>query len=212
VNVLIALIDPAHIAHEAAHDWFGRVGSLSWASCPITENGVLRIIGHPKYPNSTGSPAAAVPFVSRLNAPPGHVFWNDDVSPVGSQLVDPAQLSTPRRVTDTFLLLLAVAHGGQLATFDRHLSPKAVRNGKAGLYLIDGGSVGPLQLSHREGTTSTRRRRFPAEGRDRPDPEATPWRCGAPGPEPGIAGLDGAARREGRVAPMLALISARPTR
>jgi toxin-antitoxin system PIN domain toxin len=137
VNVLIALIDPAHVAHDA-HAWFGRAGSLSWATCPITENGVLRIVSHPKYPNSAGSPAAVAPIVARLRALPGHVFWNDDFSLVGSDRVDIAQVATPGQVTDTYLLALAIANRGQLATFDRRLSTKAVRRGKAGLHVIAG--------------------------------------------------------------------------
>ncbi|PJN94116.1 VapC toxin family PIN domain ribonuclease, partial [Amaricoccus sp. HAR-UPW-R2A-40] len=57
VNVLIALTDPAHVAHDDAHVWFAETGRHAWATCPITENGVLRILGNPKYPNSPGSPA-----------------------------------------------------------------------------------------------------------------------------------------------------------
>jgi uncharacterized protein len=41
---------------------------------PLTENGVIRVVGHPKYPNSAGSPTAVAPFVARLRALPGHVF------------------------------------------------------------------------------------------------------------------------------------------
>jgi toxin-antitoxin system PIN domain toxin len=139
VNVLIALMDPAHVAHDAAHDWFARIGSISWATCPMTENGVLRILGNPRYPNSTGSPAAVAPIVARLTALAGHVFWQDNLSLVASDLVDPTQILTPGQVTDTYLLALAVAQGGQLASFDRRLSAKAVRRGKPGLHLIDGG-------------------------------------------------------------------------
>ena len=43
VNVLIALTDPAHVQHEPAHDWFARTGQRAWATCPLTENGLLRI-------------------------------------------------------------------------------------------------------------------------------------------------------------------------
>jgi toxin-antitoxin system PIN domain toxin len=138
VNVVIALIDPTHVGHNAAHNWFDSTGSESWATCPITENGVMRIIGHPKYPNSVGSPAAAAPIVSRLRAMRGHLFWNDDLSLVGSDLVDAGQIATPGQVTDTYLLALAVANHGQLATFDRRLATKAVRGGRAALYVIDG--------------------------------------------------------------------------
>ena len=138
VNVLIALIDPAHVGHSAAHNWFGSTGRISWATCPTTENGVIRIVGHPKYPNSAGSPATVAPIVSGLRALPGHVFWNEDLSLVDSDLVDVTQIATPGQVTDTYLLALAIAHGGQLATFDRRLATKAVPRGKAGLHVIDG--------------------------------------------------------------------------
>ena len=101
------------------------------ATCPITENGVIRIVGHPKYPNSAGSPAAIAPIITRLRALPGHAFWTDDLSLVASDLIDVAQIVAPGQVTDTYLLALAVAQGGQLATFDRRLSTRAVRRGRA---------------------------------------------------------------------------------
>jgi uncharacterized protein len=139
INVLIALIDPSHVGHDAAHRWFAETGATSWATCPLTENGVVRIIGHPKYPNSAGSPAAVAPIVVRLRTLPGHVFWSDDFSLVDSDLVDVDQIMTPSQVTDAYLLALAVQNGGQLATFDRRLSTRAVRGGRAGLQLINAG-------------------------------------------------------------------------
>jgi toxin-antitoxin system PIN domain toxin len=139
VNVLIALIDPTHLGHDAAHAWFAATGAASWATCPLTENGVLRIVGHPRYPNSAGSPAAVAPIVARLRALPGHVFWKDDFSLIESDIVDVARIATPAQITDTYLLALAATNKGQLATFDRRLSPVAVRRGRAALYLIKGG-------------------------------------------------------------------------
>ncbi|EHK53085.1 TA system VapC family ribonuclease toxin [Allomesorhizobium alhagi] len=138
VNVLIALIDPGHVAHEAAHAWFEATGNSDWASCPMTENGVICIVGHPKYPNSPGSPAAVAAIVEKLRALRGHCFWPDDFSLVGSDKVDPARILTSAQVTDTYLLALAQSHGGQLATFDRKLSVAAVGNGKASLHHIPG--------------------------------------------------------------------------
>lgn len=38
VNVLVALIDPNHVGHEAAHHWFETEGGKAWATCPINEN------------------------------------------------------------------------------------------------------------------------------------------------------------------------------
>ncbi len=138
VNVLVALIDPGHVAHDAAHAWFAAQGSRAWATCPLTENGVLRIVGHPKYPNSPGSPAAAAGIVAGLRAHPGHEFWSDDCSLIGNTDVDPAKLLTSGQVTDTYLLALAKSHGGGLATFDRKLSVAAVFDGQASLHQIPG--------------------------------------------------------------------------
>lgn len=136
VNVLIALIDPGHVAHDDAHAWFSSVGNAAWATCPITENGVIRIVGSPRYPNSPGSPSVVAAIVATLRALPGHVFWPDDVSLVGAGDVDLTKLMTSAQVTDTYLLALAKAHGGRLATFDRKLSTAAVKDGKAALHQI----------------------------------------------------------------------------
>lgn len=136
VNVLIALIDPAHVGRDAAHFWFEQEGRKSWATCPLTENGVIRVVGHPRYAGGPGSPAEVAPIVERLWSIPGHVFWSDDISLVGAAHVEVRQILTSAQVTDSYLLALAVAHDGRLATFDRRLSTKAVKGGKAALHLI----------------------------------------------------------------------------
>lgn len=136
VNVLIALIDPAHVQHNAAHDWFAKQGKKSWATCPLTENGVIRIISHPRYPNSPGTPAAVIPLMTGLCALPGHVFWPDDISLLDAKKLDASRLLSSEQVTDSYLLALACAHDGKLATFDRRLVVDAVRGGAKRLHLI----------------------------------------------------------------------------
>ena len=136
VNVLIALLDPGHVQHDTAHAWFGRIGQTSWATCPLTENGVLRIIGSPRYPNTPGSPAAVAPLVAQLRAHPGHRFWPDDVSLLDPQHVDTTRLLATDQVTDTYLLALARAHDGTLITFDRRLVVGAVPVGAKHLELL----------------------------------------------------------------------------
>ncbi len=136
VNVLVALIDPIHVAHDAAHRWFEVAAGRGWATCPLTENGVIRIVGHQKYPNTPGSPAAVATIMAELRRLPGHQFWPDDLSLVGTDRIDPTRIRTSGQVTDTYLLALAQARGGRLATFDRRFSTAAVREGKAALFLI----------------------------------------------------------------------------
>jgi hypothetical protein len=136
INVLIALIDPAHVQHDQAHRWFAARGQKAWATCPITENGLLRIVGHPRYPNSPGSPAAVAELLAACTQSPGHAFWSDDVSVLAREHVDASRLLDSAHVTDSYLLALARAHDGQLATFDRRLVTDAVRNGPQALHLI----------------------------------------------------------------------------
>jgi toxin-antitoxin system PIN domain toxin len=136
VNVLIALIDPVHVQHDAAHAWFAAHGQRSWATCPLTENGVLRIVGNARYPNSPGTPAAVAPLMAGLRSLPGHVFWTDDISLLDPEKFDTARLLTTGQVTDSYLLALARFHGGQLATFDRRLVADAVLDGAGSLHLI----------------------------------------------------------------------------
>jgi toxin-antitoxin system PIN domain toxin len=136
VNVLIALIDPAHVQHDRAHDWFAAQGRQAWATCPLTENGVLRIVGSARYPSSPGTPAAVAEMFSILRALGSHEFWPDDITLLDSRLVDSACLLDSGQVADTYLLALACAHEGQLATFDRHLVTDTVVNGSQALHLI----------------------------------------------------------------------------
>lgn len=139
VNVLIALIDRKHVNHDAAHRWFADHGSAAWATCPLTQNGVLRIVGHARYANTPGSPAAVLPALRSICALPGHVFWAAGIDMLGADSpIDPARLLAPGQVTDSYLLGLAAARGGRLATFDRRLSPAAVDGGRAALVVIPG--------------------------------------------------------------------------
>ena len=136
VNVLIALVDPAHVQHEAAHEWFAKRGRRAWASCPLTENGLLRILGHARYPNSPGTPGAVAAILGGLRALAGHVFWPDDISLMDGGRIDASRLLHASQVTDSYLLALAQAHAGHLATFDRKLVVDAVADGARALHLI----------------------------------------------------------------------------
>jgi predicted nucleic acid-binding protein len=67
---------------------------------------------------------------------PGHEFWPDDISLLDKNKIELNRMLSANQVTDSYLLALAIAHGGQLATFDRRLIPDAVKNGAQGLHLI----------------------------------------------------------------------------
>src|SRR5271163_1989085 len=129
VDVLIALVDPSHVNHGPADRWFDMVGHKSWATCPITENGAIRIVGNSQYPNSPGNVATVVDLMKEFVALPGHVFWPDDISLLDAARIDASRLLTATQVTDSYLLALAQAHGGKLATLDRRLIADAVVDG-----------------------------------------------------------------------------------
>lgn len=136
VNVLIALVDGSHIQSRPAHAWFEREGKHAFATCPITENGLLRIVGNPRYPTPHGSATAVVAALESLRSLPGHEFWPDDISLADATYFDRRHVLASSQVTDAYLLALAVAHGGRFATFDRRLSGDTVVDGRKALILL----------------------------------------------------------------------------
>jgi toxin-antitoxin system PIN domain toxin len=80
VNVLIALLDPQHGHHEPAHRWFQANANHGWATCPLTQNALLRILSNPRYPNSPGGPAVVMPLLQGMLSHPDHLFWPDLLS------------------------------------------------------------------------------------------------------------------------------------
>jgi uncharacterized protein len=130
VNVLIALLDSDHSLHARATEWFASHARAGWASCPITENGCMRIMSHPGYPNAL--PVRAI--VERLAAATTsnfHEFWPDDISLLDEERVDATRIHGPRQLTDLYLLALAVRHGGRFVTFDHSVSVEAIKGAKA---------------------------------------------------------------------------------
>src|SRR5690606_8265977 len=80
-NVLIALADEQHVHHHEANVFFQKACKLGWATCPMVENGFLRILGHPNYPGGPGSPGQARILLQEYRAAPGHQFWTAALSP-----------------------------------------------------------------------------------------------------------------------------------
>lgn len=135
VNVLIALLDSDHALHERADDWFAAHGRGAWASCPITQNGCIRIMSHPAYPNAIHAGLVA----ERLREAASdrhHEFWPDDLSILDAGAVDSTRIHGPRQITDVYLLGLAVRRGGRFVTFDKSVSGSAVRNAEARHLLV----------------------------------------------------------------------------
>ena len=134
VNLLLALSDPMHIRHDSAHRWFAKKGRQAWATCPLTENGFIRIASHPNYPNRPGDVTAVVDILRQLCEAPGHHFWAEDISIL--QILEPEALITHVQVTDVYVLGLAVHKKGKLATLNQRIPVNAVCGGRKALELI----------------------------------------------------------------------------
>jgi len=126
VNVLIALLDADHSLHARATQWFAGHARAGWASCPITQNGCVRVMSHPGYPHALPV-RAVVERLSEASADALHEFWPDDISLLDAQVVDSTRIHGPRQITDLYLLALAVRHAGRFVTFDASISLDAVR-------------------------------------------------------------------------------------
>ncbi len=134
VNVLIALLDAAHTQHAQARAWLqGNIGP-GWASCPITQNGLVRIMSQPAYPEPV-SPFQAAELLRSATATSHHEFWPDDISLLDIKRFDMMRLHGARQITDAFLLALAVKYHGRFVTFDAAAPVDAVQ-GAEGRHLV----------------------------------------------------------------------------
>jgi len=137
VNVLIALLDQAHVGHEKATKWLRSEQGHGWASCPITQNGCIRVMSQPAYPGTI--PAAEVAGrLAEAAANAAHQFWPDDVSLLDADVLNWPHVLGHRQVTDAYLLALAVRHKGRFVTFDGRVSlAAAVKSNKRHLVVLD---------------------------------------------------------------------------
>ena len=126
VNVLVSLFDPAHPNFEDAHQWFGAHRRRGWATCPLTLNGCVRVLSNPAYLSVTATTSEVVARLQSLCSASDHESWADEVSLLDSELFRPAMIAGHQKITDVYLLGLAVRKKGMLVTFDRSIPHKAV--------------------------------------------------------------------------------------
>ncbi len=115
VNVLVAIVVPEHQHHDVALAWYTSDANQVWASCAVTELGVIRVCA--QLPGGTWPPERTADQLL-LFAADGrvHEFWPDASSPALMPDVRTAQ--TAKQISDRYLLGLARRHSGQLVTFD----------------------------------------------------------------------------------------------
>ena len=119
-NVLIALLWPAHEHHDSARRWLRGRRTKRWATCPLTQLAFVRIVSNPAFSADALTPGAAALLLEKNLKHPDHLFWPDDIDVAGAVSTTP-NLTGHKQVSDVYLLALARAHGGLLATFDTGL-------------------------------------------------------------------------------------------
>ena len=130
INVLIALLDENHAHHKAASVWLAENIHHGWASCPLTQNGCVRIMSQSRYPNALSVLEVMIRLLSAVSTR-HHEFIADDISLLDDAAVDRERLLSPRQLTDVYLLALAVEHDARLVTLDKSIPIAAVRQAEA---------------------------------------------------------------------------------
>ena len=126
VNVWIALFDDAHQFSDRANHFIARKG-VQIATCPLVENGVIRVLSSPHY--SRRGTLAIQQVRERLREVCNaldHAFWPDDVSVRDDALFNFARVQGHNQITDLYLLALAVQHKGCLVSFDQGIALSSV--------------------------------------------------------------------------------------
>lgn len=131
INLLISLIDSDHVFHEKAHKWWAKHSREGWASCPITENGMVRVMSNPSYSKKVVFPPSdLISRLRRFTANTNHQFWGADLSLLDSKIFNVTRIHRSKQITDLYLLSLAVCHQGRLVTFDTNIDCAAVHHCK----------------------------------------------------------------------------------
>lgn len=127
INVLVALFDSDHVHHDLAHDWFVDYHEHGWATCPVTENGFIRVVSNPGYQLDAVRPATAADQLRMFCGSKYHRFWKAEISLKDEARFSLAAARGHNQLTDLYLLGLAKEMNGALATFDRSIPLASVK-------------------------------------------------------------------------------------
>ena len=126
-NVLIALVDPDHAFYTRAHSWMAARMGDGWASCPLTQNALIRIVSSLGYSMARRfSVGELTTLMTEMIGKTDHEFWPDHISLLDSSLFAHERILGPRQITDIYLLALATKNGGRLVTFDERIPLSSV--------------------------------------------------------------------------------------
>ncbi len=136
VNVWVALLDEAHVHHAQALGFMLK-RKVKIATCPLVENGVIRVLNLPGY--SKHGPVgfqAVQQKLQQICADIDHEFWPDSVSLRDEKRVNWSRVLGHNQITDVYLLALAVANAGCLVTLDHRVALSTVHGATAGNLML----------------------------------------------------------------------------
>lgn len=136
VNVLIARADSRHEHHQRCRRWENEHSDAALCTCPFTENGFLRIYGHPRYPGGPGSPGEALVELRHLLAFSRHRFLPADLTVADAPTFGDLRGVSPKQLGDLYLLAVSARHGVQFATLDEAVPAALIACGPAALHVI----------------------------------------------------------------------------
>jgi toxin-antitoxin system PIN domain toxin len=136
LNILTALLWPAHEHHDVAHRWFAGRANAQWATCSLTQLGFVRLVSDPAFSRDAVSPAEALALLAENLTHAAHEFWSDSVHVPAAVKGMESALQGYRQLTDAYLLALAYRRKGVLATFDRGLRALAGEKFDAALEIV----------------------------------------------------------------------------
>src|SRR5262249_29658930 len=118
INVLVALLWTNHEQHAIARDWFKSHQKSGWATCPLTQAGFVRVSSNPRVFPDAPLPMKALEVLQSNLESSAHHFWKDEIPLVQAIAPFESRLVGHQRITDAYLLGLAIHKHGVLATFD----------------------------------------------------------------------------------------------
>jgi toxin-antitoxin system PIN domain toxin len=121
INVLLAMLWPRHIFFHHASRWFAAHRGAGWATCPMSEAGMVRLYAQPAVMGVEISPQDALEVLEQTCAERDHVFWpqNSSIGELHPQIRQ--RLVGHKQLSDALLLDLAIRNGGRLVTFDKRV-------------------------------------------------------------------------------------------
>jgi toxin-antitoxin system PIN domain toxin len=136
VNVLASLMIPGHESHDRCRTWFLQEGRQAWLTCPITQNGAIRLAWNPAISGRRFTIRRVAEELRLLTTVGNHRFIHDSVSLLDVAVFDLEVLDGPKQTTDTYLLGLAAMNDATFATMDRGIVNDSVRSPNAKVHLI----------------------------------------------------------------------------